>query len=499
MAIVEPGLFCVTSASSAPPLLVLARRLGVDIQLHDLPPSDETRVDVAGQDAEEGGVLYRFGQRWVLLLAMNDDGPAAEAWTRMSDRWFEVAPAESAVARFGITTEEPQEAHQVVSWGWVRGTLHELEALCRPDAELEANVSICQWWPFAWEIARQGRSAVQAGDDAASLLRAASSAGSELVSCSEALLDHSSNVGRMMHGDESGFVKVLMRQSLPGWTRARKGWHHESAAGGGSHRVVAFPYPVAAAQRSIRRSWPALRRFEKVLDAAEAAVAVAALLAADQLRHAGGDIRHSAWCKPAFSVWPKLGREFCEQLPKKARTPLFSPETWSAIGAAFEPLVTIRNQVHGHGPTHVLDSYYDELLDEVEGGLDAVLDLLAPLRGVRLARILHRESRRGHVPSARVELLVGSNASFEHAIVSPCPSDIYDDDVVLITPDEDVRSLHPFFAMIDAGGWQTVGCLSGLRGGQGRYLCRASGASAQLPLEAGELSKPVDCPAGRVG
>ena len=484
----EPGLYGVTSSTSLGEMIELASRLDIDLSAHAAAGPDPVRVTVEALDAKGLGVVYRFGADHILLVALNGEGDLPGAWGQLHRRWDEAtqgdgrSPRAVGTMRF-VTGDRPALPDMTsVGWGWISGDLENGVAVARLDKEDIAHRFLSGRWPVAWEIARRAEQSRASADEARARLDRADADRSLIGEVSDDLRLAAANLGRLISPDDEVATRFLLTQRWREWNEARRRWTKDEPISRKGLRER-LPFPVAAALRTWERSWPPERKFRKALDAAEAAVAVPALVGTAVLANQGVPFGGPHWERPAYSCWPELISRFQTGVAPRPGPPLLAAEVWRTVANAYAPIVAIRNRHHGHGAVREDESFYEDLCEQLEDLVGALLVALGALGPIELAVLRSVERRRGCVVRARVAHAMGSNPHFlESWVKFRRADDLWDGDVILLD-DEGPLGLHPFFCLIESGGPPTVACLSGVSLGRARYLCRASGQQEQNGLE----------------
>lgn len=492
----EPGLYATIADRDAACLVKLAAAVGVAMSLRDSIPADGGQVSTVAADPDGAGLIYRLGDLFILVVAINADADAAPgpAWAALRRRWRELCPTGGGVAAL-VTGDTPDGlASQPCDWGWVDGELDDVVAVARPEGEAAAHRFLSGDWAVAVALADGAERVLCEASDAAARLARRADDEREVANAADSLRAIAGNLGRLAATSTSDAGRLLFAPTQRRWASERGRLNAAQKGPNNAHRPADdYPYPLAAPLRETDRSWPPLRRFEKALDAAEAAVQVGAILVAASLRRAGESIVHPAWARPQSSIWPELALDLLGE--RRLRTRLCDPGLWTRVHKAYEPIVRIRNSQKGHGPTRreEQDGHYSELADTIEDHLARVLHELVELTTVELAVVRGIERPRARPNVLRLGWMSGSNPYFiESAVACPDHRDIRDLDIVEVD-DGVVSSLFPLMMLIPAAP-PTVGLLSGIAGGRARFLCRASGEEAfeRLGPEAIALLLPLE-------
>lgn len=465
----EPGLYVVTNADRPEPLVHAAARLGV--ALVDAPDGGQAdlRVVAVGPDAD--GVLYRLGDRHILVLALNEEGPVDEAWARM-ERRVEEAGVRGAVARFVVG--DPGAWGEEVGWGRLAGTLERLTAIARPDGEFAANRFLSGHWPLAWELWREGEVARRGGLAAAARVREHLRDRAAITEASEVLSDLAGNLGRLRAADTDRATGILVAPCLASWACARGDLRSAGVVRAPSPIEDDLPYPVAAALRAARRRTQHLYRLFKLLEAGEAATAFGAVVVAATCRRVGVSTAHPQWTRGNYGAWVDLALALAGRLPRSDQTGLADPALWVRVRNVNRPLVERRNREYAHDPTRLDDESYAESVRAASADLQELLATLEPLRSIRLGRVEHMRHRRGQPTSVVIDVMQGPNPHFEQEELTVDPGGACDDDLVVVATNALV-DLHPYARMIGPPEARTVGIVAGRAASGYRYACRASG------------------------
>ncbi|MFW6054118.1 MAG: hypothetical protein ACOC9J_04835 [Persicimonas sp.] len=491
----EPGLYGVTSSDDLDELVEITTALELRLKVFDLEETPGLTVRVEACDEDHSAVVYRFGARRVLVVGLNDEGVPLDVWKDLENRWLDVVDKSSAAARFGTAEARPGPDFAAVEWGWISGKLGALTFITRSEYEDAAHRFLSGDWPIAWEIARRGDEVAADANRVADHLSRYDQYRRQLAQALSDINVQRTNLGRLSTQTSDGLVSLLLPPIWGRWSSARKSWTNVYDSTSPVPSEGDLPFPLAGALRAIDRGWPALRKFEKSLDAAEAAVQLGALFVASKLNSQGVSILSERWGKPGFGCWPRLSVELLNRCEADDGHPMLNRDLWDEIAVAFQPIVEIRNRIHGHGPTYPDDLRYTDLTGQIRQHLNKILSLLEPLEELRLGGVLDIERRRDKDPVARVALLQGSNPSFRRDEVSASDTTLFTGDVLVLS-DVETPSLHPFLRMTETlrdNGTESVGMLSGLSGSSGRYLCRVTGEEWLFELTEEERRMLVGC------
>ena len=464
-------------------VLAVAGRLGLELEVRP-QPADPVRVTVEAVHPGGLAVVYRFGDDRILLVALNGNGDVERTWETLRTDWAAAVegPGQRAAGTFRFVTGDAPAGDGMaeVRWGWLAGTLDEGIAVARPEFEDEAHRFLSGNWPVAWEIARRTEESAMQAEEARSRLDRAGMDRSVVSQSCEDLRISAANLGRLLSVDQEPANRLLLRPKLEAWREARRRWTAELT--GSPTDEGSLPFPIASALRTWRRSWPPERRFRKALDAAEAIVAVPALLVAALLVAEGHPMADPGWDRPGYSWWPRLVPTLVKGR-SGPQDPLLDPAAWRDVTEAHRPIVELRNKHHGHGPVREDQEFYEALCEKLEELVHDLLDGLASLGPMELGVLRWVERRRGCPARARIARAMGSNPHHLESWVELGSAEVWDGDVVLHRASGPI-SLHPFLRALDGDGLATIGCLSGLTpGGRAHWLCRATGSRLEEQLE----------------
>lgn len=478
----EAGLFVVIGAADPAELASAAARLGIPLDAADHGGDAPLRVIAVGPDGD--AALYRLGDRHFLVLALNDDGPVGEAWERL-ERRVDDAGIAGARARFALG--EAAGWGLPVGWGWIEGTVERLTAIARPAGEVAANRFLSSHWPLAWELWREGEGVLHEARAALERLRAHADDLATVTEAAAVIDDLAGNLGRLQAADPGRATGRIVAPVLSGWTKARGELRQRDPLRPPPPPEEDLPYPVAAAIRASRRRTQHLYRLSKIIEAGEAATALGAVVVAGIAAAAGVPTGHEQWAVGNYSGWADLAHVLASRLPEREQVGLADPELWVALRPAWRALVERRNREYAHDPTRPDDERYAGSVRAAQAELDELLRALAPLRDVRLARVVNKRDPRGKPPTVVLEWMRGANPLFEQEEVALAHGGARDDELVIVDAGRLIR-LHPFAQVIGPPGAETVGLLAGRSAQAFRYACRVTGEVVELVLSADELA-----------